>query len=238
MNRKTIAANLIVLVGITASLLFNTTNAQAEYAQREKNLNLMLSSAVEFRWDNQKNTDKPHESLGTKITANTVLTHNHFSDLAGTFILDPSNARRPHGVSDTTRTTPFGRSRQYGAQTRLVYSAVKYAGQVSPIASQRTIQHLSTGDTVDVVYWDDARQELAVAVFQIRTIRNNTVIVLDDPADIINSGDSGGGVFYNGELIGNTWRYLERVDLNGNQVDKEVHVQIVPVELTQALINW
>ena len=238
MNRKIIATNLIVLVGIASSFLFNTTNAHAGYAEQEKNLNLMLSSTVEFRWDNDKNTDKPHESLGTKITVNTVLTHNHFSDLAGTFILDPSNVRRPHGVSEATRTTPFGRSRQYGAQTRLVYSSVKYAGSFAPIASQVTIQQLGSGDCLDVVYWDDARQELAVAVFQIRAIRNNAVIVLDDSMDIINSGDSGGGVFYNGELVGNTWRYVERVDSAGNQVDKEVHVQIVPAELSRALVNW
>jgi hypothetical protein len=198
----------------------------------------MLASAVEFRWDNDINTSKLHESLGTKITPNTVLTHIHFSDLASTYILDPSNPKRPHGVSSTTRTTPFGKSIQYGIQTRLVYSSVKFAGSTAPIASSRTIKQLSAGDSVDVVYWDDARQELAIAVFQIRTVRNNTMIVLDDPADIINGGDSGGGVFYNGELVGNTWRYVERVDLEGNQLDKEVHVQIVPAELNQVLINW
>ena len=238
MNRRTIAFNLIVLTGVIASFFFNTTKAQAGYAEREKQINLMLNSTVEFRWDQNKNTNKAHESLGTKISPNTVLTHNHFSDLAGTYILDPASPKRPHGVSNSTRTTQFGRSPQYGAQTRLVYSAVKYAGSTAPIASKRTIAQLGAGDTVDVVYWDDARQELAVAVFQIKDMLHNTIIVLDDPADIINGGDSGGGVFYNGQLIGNTWRYIERLDGQGNLVNKDVQVQIVPSELNQALRNW
>jgi hypothetical protein len=238
MTRKTILINLIVLLGVSCNFLFNTTNAQAGYAERAKQLDLKLASAVEFRWDRNKNAGKPHESLGTKISPNTVLTHNHFSDLAGTYILDPSSPKRPHGVSKETRTTQFGRSWQFGAQTRLVYSAVKYAGKIAPIASQRTINQLRTGNTVDVVYWDDTHQKLAVAVFQIKDILQNSVIVLDDPTDIINGGDSGGGVFYNGELIGNTWRYIERLDGQSNLVNKDVQVQIVPAELNQALRNW
>jgi hypothetical protein len=235
---KTIAFNLIVLLGVVSSFLFSPTRAQAGYAEREKQLSIMLSSAVEFRWDSDKRTRQAHESLGTKISPNTVLTHNHFSDLAGTHIVDPSNLKRPHNVTNTTRTTSFGRSRQYGAQTRLVFSTVKYAGDIAPIASKRTIKQLCVGEAVDVVYWDDARKTLAVTVFQIKAIRQGAVIVLDDPADIINGGDSGGGVFYHGELIGNTWRYIESLDRQGNSVDKEVHVQIVPPELSQALRNW
>jgi hypothetical protein len=238
MNCKTIAFNLIILPGVIASVLFNTIKVQAGYTHREKQINIMLNSAVEFRWDRNKNTSIAHESLGTKISWNTVLTHNHFSDLAGTYILDPANPKRPHGVSNTSRTTQFGRSPQYGAQTRLVYSAVKYAGSVAPMAAMSTISQLGAGDTVDVVYWDDVREELAVAVFQIKNIQNNTIIVLDDPDDIINGGDSGGGVFYNGQLIGNTWRYIERLDGQGNLVNKDVQMQIVPPELNRALRNW
>jgi hypothetical protein len=238
MIRKTSLINLVILLSVIANFLFNTTNAQAGYSERDKQLNLLLASAVEFRWDKNKHTGKAHESLGTKISPNTVLTHNHFSDLAGTYILDPSNPRRPHGVSKATQTTQFGRSRQFGAQTRLVFSAVKYAGQIAPIASRSTIKKLQAGDSVDVVYWDDARQELAVEVFQIKDILQNTVIVLDDPANIINSGDSGGGVFYNGELIGNTWRYLQVLDGQGNLIDKDVQVQLVPAGLHQALSDW
>jgi len=238
MNRKTIAINLIVLLGGTASVLVNPTDAKAGSPEREQQRSIMLASAVEFRWDKNKNARNPHESLGTKISLNTVLTHNHFSDLAGTFIYDPSKPNRPHGVSKTTRTTQIGRSRQYGAQTRLVYTAVKYAGEIAPIASQRTIRQLRVGAFVDVVYWDDARQALAVAEFQIKEIMDNTVIVLDDPADIINGGDSGGGVFYNGELIGNTWRYIRSWDGQGNLIDKDVQVHIVPAELSRILGNW
>jgi len=238
MSRKTIAFNLFVLIGVIIGFLFNTSNAQAGYREREMQLSIMLASAVEFRWDRQVNSRQSHESLGTKINANTVLTHNHFRNLAGTYIVDPCNPKRPHGLSNSTRTASIGSSIQFDAQTRLVYSAVRYAGSFAPLASQRTLRQLSVGDTVDVVYWDDTHKELAVAEFQIKEIRNNTIIVLDDPANIINSGDSGGGVFYHGELIGNTWRYIESVGRAGNQIAKEVHVQIIPPELSQELKNW
>ena len=63
-------------------------------------------------------------------------------------------------------------------------------------------------------------------------------MVLDDPGDIINEGDSGGCVFYQDTLIGNTWKYFQIQDLQGNQIEKEVHVQIIPPELEQALGIW
>lgn len=238
MNRKTIAFNLIVLIGIVSSFIFNPMNAQAGYNERENQKSIMLGSAVEFRWDARERVGQPHESLGTKISANTVLTHNHFSDLAGTHIYDPGNSKRPHGVSNTTRTTPFGRTLRSGAQTRLVYSEVKYSGSFAPIASQRTIKRLRVGDSVDVVYWDDARSKIAVAKFQIKAFKDGSVIVLNDPTNIINGGDSGGGVFYNGKLIGNTWRYRAILDRQGNLLGKEVDVQVVPAELLQVIGQW
>lgn len=239
MNRNTIAFNLIALFGVVFSLFFNPTNAQARYSKRENQLSIMLASSVEFRWDSNKKSRHSHESLGTKISANTVLTHNHFSDLAGTFIVDPSNTKRPHSISNTTRTISIGsRSYQYGDQTRLVYSEIKYSGSFAPIASQQTIKQLRTGDIVDVVYWDDAHGKLAVAEFPIKSIRQGTLIIFNDPHNIINRGDSGGGVFYNGKLIGNTWRYLEILDSQGNKVSKEVHVQIVPTELNSVMGQW
>jgi hypothetical protein len=238
MNHKTTLFNLIVLAGVLAGILFNTNSVQAKSSTREQQLSMMLASAVEFRWDSDVNAYRSHESLGTKISANIVLTHNHFSNLAGTHIVDPSNTKRPHPISKTTQTASIGSSTQYGAQTRLLYSDVKYAGSLAPVASQRTISRLRVGDTVDVVYWDDIHQKLAVAKFQIKEIRNNSIIVLDDPSDIINSGDSGGGVFYHGNLVGNTWKFIQIQDLNGNQIEKVVYVQIIPSELNQTLRNW
>ena len=232
MNRTTAVINLMIIFGAVSSFLINPTQVQAGYSEREQQLSTILSSAVEFRWDGKGNA---HESLGTKVNAHTVLTHNHFTDLAGTYIVDPSNPRRPHGVSNKTKTTPIGSSWRYRAQTRLVHSAVAYDGSFAPIASQNTINRLRVGDSVDVVYWDDARSELAVAVFQIDGFRDGSVLVLTDPSNIINRGDSGGGVFFDGELIGNTWRYSEIIDQHGNVIDKTVHVQIVPSELTNGL---
>jgi hypothetical protein len=86
MNRKTILIQIIVLSGMLSSYLFNPTAAQAGYSERQKQIAMMLASAVEFRWDTNRDVRRSHESLGTKIGANTVLTHNHFK-----YRLDPQS---------------------------------------------------------------------------------------------------------------------------------------------------
>ena len=90
---------------------------------------------------------------------------------------------------------------------------------------------MSVGDVVEVVYWDDELSELSVASFQISGFLGDSVLALDDSNDIINKGDSGGGVFYQGALVGNTWRYIPTFDQNGNLVDKQVHVHLIPMDV-------
>ena len=51
---------------------------------------------------------------------------------------------------------------------------------------------------------------------------------LADPVRIINPGDSGGGVFFNGQLIGNTWSY--NADVNGNPLGS-FNVALVPAQV-------
>jgi hypothetical protein len=84
-------------------------------------------------------------------------------------------------------------------------------GSSAPVADQATIQGLGTGDTITVVFWEDVAGQLAQATFTIAATAPGT-ITLSDPGHVINGGDSGGGAFYQGELIGNTWGFL--VDQN------------------------
>ena len=58
-----------------------------------------------------------------------------------------------------------------------------------------------------MVYWDDAAQSLAVTACAIAAVSPG-VLTLADPDNLFNGGDSGGGVFYQGELVGNTWGFL------------------------------
>ncbi len=79
-------------------------------------------------------------------------------------------------------------------------------GSPAPLADIETIMSLSPGDIVQVVYWDDEQDGFAIANLEIDDPVNepnfiNSIRVID-ALDVINPGDSGGGVFYNGELVG------------------------------------
>ncbi len=198
----------------------------------------MLRSAVEFRFKSCNSNDTIHLALGTKLDEQTVLTHNHHGNYTEICMVNPVEAQVSRDIPIKTTSQPMGHGDQYGDQTRLVYLTEQVAGSFAPIASQQGIDQLAAGEFVAVVYWDDAVQELAIAKLQIKGFLGNSVMVLDDPADIINEGDSGGGVYYQDTFVGNTWKYFQIQDLQGNQIDKEVHVQIIPPELDQAVRNW
>jgi hypothetical protein len=80
-------------------------------------------------------------------------------------------------------------------------------GSSAQIASHRTINDLQLSDVVEIAYWDDANNRVASGQFSINDIGNleNGAISVDDPSGVLNPGDSGGGVYYKGELIGNLW---------------------------------
>jgi hypothetical protein len=55
-----------------------------------------------------------------------------------------------------------------------------------------------------VNYWDDTARRIAQRDFQVVQIKDG-IAQLADPGLVINSGDSGGGVYFNGKLVGNIW---------------------------------
>jgi hypothetical protein len=96
-----------------------------------------------------------------------------------------------------------------------------------PLADQSAINHLAAGNWLTVNYWDNARQQLAAKDFQLIKTANG-IATLADPDHTINPGDSGGGVFFGGRLIGNTWSY--NADANGNALGS-FNVALVPQQV-------
>jgi hypothetical protein len=153
-----------------------------------------------------------HSSLGTQISDNTALTHNHFGSPLNTYTaVDSTGFSQPFSgaasdpigqdvVIDPTRVNT-------GQQTRLITLLDQMAGSSAQIASQQTINGLQLGDMVDIAYWDDANGQVTTGQFSISDVNNlgNGAISVGDPLGILNPGDSGGGVYYHGQLIGNLW---------------------------------
>ena len=191
----------------------------------------MLASTVEFRYFICTGYNKKHAGLGTKVDQHTILTHNHFGSQAYFCMINPLAPEQQVDIAIKQDSRAMGFGDQYGDQTLLVETTEAVQGPAAAIASQQLINAMVVGEVVEVVYWDDELSELSVASFQISGFLGDSVLVLDDSNDIINKGDSGGGVFYQGALVGNTWRYIPTFDQNGNLVDKQVHVHLIPMEV-------
>jgi hypothetical protein len=203
-----------------------------------ENQDKMLASTVEFRYFICTGYNKMHAELGTKFDEHHILTHNHFGKQANFCIFNPSMPGLTHDIAIKEGSRAIGHGDEYGDQTRIVSIVEENEGPFVPIVPMQLILGLTEGEFVEVVYWDDIHSKLAITRLQIRGFLGDSVLVLGDPDDIINKGDSGGGVFYQGTLIGNTWRYIENSEGSGNMVDKKVHVHIVPSEIDKTLSNW
>lgn len=191
----------------------------------------ILASTVAFRYFICTGYNKMHAGLGTKVDQHTVLTHNHFGSQAHFCMIDPSAPEQHVDIAIKQDSRAMGFGDPYGEQTLLVDTSEALKGTSAALASLQMMNQMTVGEFVQVVYWDDELSELAITSFQISGFLGDSVLVLNDPDDIINQGDSGGGVFYQGALVGNTWRYLPSFDHNGNLIDKQVHVHLIPLEM-------
>jgi len=143
------------------------------------------------------------DSLGTAVAPNIILTHNHFhkppeplQDETLTFVVPASAA-----LSLPVEGLPFV---AIDGGTALIYLPGTVALPGAPISNRSTVEHLAIGDRLTVCYWDDDGERLAQQDFAIIRIEGG-VATLADPDRIINPGDSGGGAFFEGRLVGNTW---------------------------------
>jgi len=100
------------------------------------------------------------------------------------------------------------------------------------LGDQALIDRLAVGTWLAVDYWDESRHRLAQGRFQIMRLEHG-VATLADPQCLISPGDSGGGAYLNGQLIGNTWaRYA---DPNTKRPTGAFIVALVPAEATPLL---
>jgi len=150
-------------------------------------------------------------ALGTTVGPNVILTHNHF-DL------------RPKGRESEkmTFTTPAGREfslsmsdltlHQIDAGTLIIYLPNNVSLGAAALGDQTTLNQLEKGEWLQVDYWDELNQRFVQGNFQIQRLENG-VATLADPHLVIRTGDSGGGIYVDGKLIGNTWaRYVDPTD--------------------------
>ena len=175
-----------------------------------------------------------HYSMSTKINANTVLSHDHF----------PSGF--PYGYKMSTLSIAEGGGYPLAAYngndypfggTSLISVNGTLPGVVAPIASQETIASITSGDSVDVVYWDDSSSKPAVGTFTVSEIHlgklPGTAYINLNSGGTINGGDSGSGIFYHGQLIGN----LSNVTYSFQDVFGETFPSSSQGELIPSYIN-
>jgi hypothetical protein len=142
-------------------------------------------------------------SLGTFIAPNIILTHNHFGITLGN--------QSPGMLAITDKANHSWRWRATDAQSIVINSGISLIRlpisllvPAAPLADDTDRRRLTIGSWLTVNYWDDKTQRLAQRDFQIIQIEDG-IARLADPDLVINPGDSGGGVYFNGKLVGNTW---------------------------------
>ena len=150
-------------------------------------------------------------ALGTAVGPNVILTHDHLN-------IQPKGRE-----SETmTFTAPAGQEftlsmsgltlRPIDAGTLIIYLPNYVSLGAAALGDQNTLSQLAEGEWLQVDYWDDLNQCFVQGNFQIQRLENG-VATLADPHLVIRAGDSGGGIYVDGKLIGNTWaRYVDPTD--------------------------
>jgi hypothetical protein len=183
---------------------------------------------IEHTWEWQEGnliyrTTQP--SLGTVVGPNVILTHNHFGQLPGAHQNESMTFRGKNGERVQVQyadleTTPVDEG------TMLLRLPAGLTLPAAPLADRSVIDRLAAGNWLTVIYWDDVNSRIRQQSFQIAGIENG-VVTLADPNRLINKGDSGGGVYYEGQLVGNTWS-IHR-DTSGNPVGY-FNVALLPLQ--------
>ncbi len=97
------------------------------------------------------------------------------------------------------------------------------------VADRTSVARLNVGSWLTISYCDDATGKIVQRDFQVAQLNNGTA-KLADPDKRINHGDSGGGAFWHGQVIGNVWSI--DTDRAGNVLG-QFNVARVPPRATQ-----
>lgn len=190
---------LVVAVIVVAALAISACSVD----QSPDDNSAILATAVHL-----VTSEGEHAGLGTQISDNTFITHGHYSygdltpDPTGEYLAELSVQNQ----SDVQALVggSYGENVEGGTWeggTTWVTTNSSLLGTAAQIASQETIASIGAGDFIDIVYWDDRREEIRVGSFEVTSQANGYIVFNNDGR--INPGDSGGGIFYNGQLIGN-----------------------------------
>jgi RHS repeat-associated protein len=182
--------------------------------QHEGNYQQYLASSVNIR-TGVPGGGEAIPALGTVISSNTVLTAGH-SGMVGKDSVPSLTLFKQGEVPGqdpghpVVGTVTVSYDAEVGSEDQYLNDVMTMAlpdgstlPPVADLASADTINSLAGGDLLSVVYYDDATGQMRVGEFEINNIFNGRAL-LNDPGNIINGGDSGGGVYFNNVLVGNT----------------------------------
>lgn len=167
------------------------------------------------------------ESLGTIVAPDLLLTHNHYSRPQLTWV------EETYFFEDV-----WGRSVQWwprslqltalNSGTMLIHLPAGAFPDQAKVADRTSVARLHVGSWLTISYWDDAADRIAQRDFQITQIQGG-VVKLADPNKVINHGDSGGGAFWQGQLIGNIWSI--DVDRSGTSLGR-FNIALIPARIS------
>jgi len=190
------------------SLLLQTSGLRPAHAQPSsapalRPTPLQSTVVLERTWDyveGAKTYRVTTQSLGTLIAPDEILTHNHFAR-------PPENATRQRmrfKAPYHTLELPAAEIQRQPEDAGTLYLALPQPMAAAPaqLASEATVESLGFGNWLTVVFWENGQP--TQAQFMVLWVKDGVATVAD-PAKHINPGDSGGGAFYNGQLVGNTW---------------------------------
>jgi hypothetical protein len=218
---------LIVFFGVTGSgLISQPAPADARPAPA-----LPSQAIVQIIHTRERRTGNSIEivqgtSLGTIIGPRLILTHNHFSGGLGTLPNETVTIIDSTGRSFPMRTTDV-KQVAFDTGTLFLQLPADISLPAASLADQALAKQLTPDDWVTVNYWDETTNQLAAKAFKFIQMKNG-VVMLADPEHVINPGDSGGGVYFNGQLIGNTRSY--NADANDNPLGT-FNVALVPPQV-------
>ena len=141
-----------------------------------------------------------HWSMSTKINDTTALSHDHYPNyFAYGFTMDTMQV----GGLPVNKYDGNGGDFSLGGTSLLTVDG-ELPGDSATLATQDEIANIQSGSMADVAYWDDSNKQISTTSLKILGISpSNGSIVLDNISGILNGGDSGAGIFYDGKLIGN-----------------------------------
>jgi hypothetical protein len=161
---------------------------------------------LEYDWQRREGSRGLHtyvRGLVTAVGPHTLLTHNHYP--AGFSALTTQNLTLTDAAGNAVTVPVAAISLQpLDAGTLLVQLPRDITLDPAALAAAGDVQSIAPGDWLTIQYWADQVGTIGLAEFEVVALGPGTA-TLADPALIINGGDSGGGAYHLGRLVGNTW---------------------------------